>query len=166
MSLILTTYEDNIDKCWYDSTNILFSRCIDNENDFKDLIIVFNDGRSYMYGGLDVSDYILFKTDISQGKALNKYIIKKYKPLRLADVDISTINEEKNRVLNKQMENKYEPNEEDDSKTIYHAYYNDDTKDIELKIADKTIFKGVNGEIDLFELMASLGLKCKSINIK
>ena len=77
MSAILNIYKDNVDYTWYDSSNVLYSECYDKDNDLKDLKIVFKGGRSYLYEKIDVNDYLMFRSDLSQGKALNKYIIVK-----------------------------------------------------------------------------------------
>lgn len=74
MSLIINKYENNLDKCWYDSSTIIYSECIDNDNSYKDLKVIFKDGRTYLYKNLIVQDYLLFRSDSSQGKALNKFI--------------------------------------------------------------------------------------------
>jgi len=77
MGLIINKYENNIDKCWYDSSNLIYSECFDNKDSYKDLKVVFKDGRAYIYKGLTVQDYLLFRSHQSQGKALFKYIATK-----------------------------------------------------------------------------------------
>lgn len=85
------------DYCFYESSNLWASVCDDIEDGFKTLTVVFNDKtgikRVYRYYDIDVNDYILFKNDISNGKALNKFIIKKgYKSEKLEDYDFSEVN--------------------------------------------------------------------------
>jgi hypothetical protein len=108
MSVIVTKYnkELSIDECWYDSSNIKYSKCYDKKDDYKDLEVVFKDGRRYLYKGLIVQDYLLFRSDLSQGKALNKYITckkndgtNKYEFEKLEKIDISDIEKEKNILL-------------------------------------------------------------------
>lgn len=95
MSKIWGYYGDKLDKTWYDSSNIKFTECVDNENDLKTLKVVFNNGSQYQYDGVNVNDYLLFREDASQGKALNKYIkAKGYEYKKLEDANIESINEE------------------------------------------------------------------------
>lgn len=101
MSLIISKYENGIDKCWYNSTNVIYSECIDNKDALKDLIVVFHDGRSYKYKSLIVQDVLLFKAgglDGSNGRALNKFI-KKYNYEKLENVDLTLLEEEKHILL-------------------------------------------------------------------
>lgn len=105
MSIVISKYENNVDKAWYDSSNVIYSECIDNADDYKDLFITFKDSRTYHYKGVTVQDYLLFREDVSQGKALNKYITKKIggKPVyefeRLENKDLTLLNEEKDKLL-------------------------------------------------------------------
>lgn len=93
MSKLLNVYNDNIDRTWYKSSNILYSECIDNDNKPKTLKVVFSNGRQYQYNDVDVRDYLFFRDGESQGKSLNSYI-KKYACTRLEDVNVDVINEE------------------------------------------------------------------------
>lgn len=90
MSKIINLYENKVDKTWYKSTNIKYSECIDNDDDFKTLRVVFSNGTQYQYEKVPVTDYLMFREADSQGKALNK-IIKvggyEYKKLDNADLD-------------------------------------------------------------------------------
>ena len=101
MSLIINKYENNLDKCWYDSSNIIYSECIDNENSYKDLKVTFKDGRTYLYKSLTVQDYLFFRNDNSQGKALGQYITckkfgkLKYEFEKIENLDLEKIESEK-----------------------------------------------------------------------
>lgn len=161
MSIILSNYENKIDKCWYDSSNIIYSQCVDNENDFKDLQIVFKEGRTYLYEKVNVNDYILFKTDISQGKALNKYIVKKYKGVRLSDTDLSVLNEEKEKLLEKRTNNQEENN---DNTPLYHIIYDNNNKKVDLLLNNKVIYTSNLNSINLIEVLKVLGIRCTSEN--
>lgn len=105
MAVVVNKYENNIDKTWYDSSNIVYSECIDNVDDYKDLFITFKDGRTYHYKDVTVQDYLLFREDVSQGKALNKHITKKidkkpvYKFERLENKDLGVLSEEREKLL-------------------------------------------------------------------
>lgn len=95
MSKILNYYNNktHIDKVWYDSSNVLYSECDDIENDYKNVRITFNNGSTYEYKQVNVNDYMMFREDISQGKAINKFI-KKYECEKLENKNIENINEE------------------------------------------------------------------------
>lgn len=105
--IIYKKYENKIEKCWYDSTNVIYSECLDKENDYKELKVVFKDGRTYLYKDVDVNDYLLFSRDVkSIGSALNKYIIskmmngaKKYPCEKIENTDVKTLIEERNLLL-------------------------------------------------------------------
>lgn len=99
MSILKEIYTNKKDKVWYDSSNILFSECYDNDNDFKLLKVVFNNGYTYLYKNVDVNDYLMFKyggTDGSNGKALNKFIKNKYEYERIENSNIDEIENELN----------------------------------------------------------------------
>ena len=97
MSKILNVYRNNLDKAWFNSSNIKFSECQDNEGELKTLDVVFNNGSRYRYKGVDVNDYLMFREAASQGKALNQYIKSKgYEYEKLPNADIGLIEEELN----------------------------------------------------------------------
>ena len=65
------------DHSWYQSSNVLYSACMDKDtSDKKDLIIIFKGGATYMYKNVDINDYIMFKGADSQGKYLPNIIRK------------------------------------------------------------------------------------------
>ena len=95
MAKLFNYYSDSLDRTWYKSSNIVYSECIDNENDFKTLIVVFANGTRYKYTGVDVNDYLLFRESESQGKALNTIIkAKKYEYEKLDNVDVEALRAE------------------------------------------------------------------------
>jgi len=95
MSKLYSYYSDNIDRAWYKSSNIIYSECIDNDNDLKTLKVVFNNGSEYQYEKVDVRDYLLFRESDSQGKTFNRLIKeKKYEYSKIGDADLDKINEE------------------------------------------------------------------------
>lgn len=72
--------EEKIDYVWYQSSNILFSKCEDHENALKTLTVVFSNGSTYKYKNVNVNDYVLFVHGGimgSNGKAFNIHIRKK-----------------------------------------------------------------------------------------
>ena len=97
MSKIFNFYANDVDKTWYQSSNIKFSECIDHDNDLKTLKVVFNNGTQYQYNKVDVRDFLLFRDASSQGKALNEFIKGKgYEYEKLEDVDTKTLDDELN----------------------------------------------------------------------
>ena len=92
---IFNFYSNDVDRTWYQSSNIKYSECIDHDNDLKTLIVVFNNGTQYRYEKVDVRDYLLFKNDESQGRALNQYIkTKGYAFEKMENADLATLDGE------------------------------------------------------------------------
>lgn len=100
MGKILNIYDENenginVDKTWYNSSNIKYSECVDNNDDLKTLRIVFTNGTQYEYQGVEVQQYLLFREDASQGKALNRLIKSgNYKYTKLENADLKVIEDE------------------------------------------------------------------------
>lgn len=83
------------ERMWYQSSNIKYSECIDNDNDLKTLKVVFSNGTQYEYKKVDVRDYLLFKNAASQGKALNEFVKPKgYEYEKLENADLATLDGE------------------------------------------------------------------------
>lgn len=93
MSKIKNKYENDIDKVWYDSSNIVYSECDDKDGELKVVRITFKDGRTYEYKGVKVNDYLLFREHSSQGKALNA-IMKQYECTKIDNRDIAELKNE------------------------------------------------------------------------
>jgi hypothetical protein len=92
---IFSFYSNDVDRVWYQSSNIKYSECIDHDNELKTLTVVFNNGTQYRYDKVDVRDYLLFKNDESQGKALNQFIkTKGYSYEKLDNADLATLDGE------------------------------------------------------------------------
>lgn len=101
MGKIISSYSGNIDKCWYDSSNVVYSECIDHEDALKEVKVVFKNGNEYTYKEVPVQDYLMFREAPSQGKALNS-IIKKYEFVKSENKrDLEQLNEEKEMLLEK-----------------------------------------------------------------
>lgn len=101
MAIIGKLYEEKTrtDRVWYSSSNVFFSKFVENENDNNgQLYVTFKNGATYHYKDVDmVTDYLLFKhggIDASQGKTLNKLIKGKYEYERVADENIAQLTEE------------------------------------------------------------------------
>ena len=97
MSKIFNFYSNDVDRTWYQSSNIKYSECLDHDNELKTLTVVFNNGTQYRYEKVDVRDYLLFRDSESQGKALNQYIKPKgYTYEKLENADLATLDGELN----------------------------------------------------------------------
>ena len=97
MSKIFGFYANDVDKNWFQSSNIRYAECIDNDNDLKTLKVVFNNGTQYQYNKVNVQDYLLFRNDNSQGKALNQYIkARGYEYEKLENADMQALEDELN----------------------------------------------------------------------
>lgn len=95
MSKIFNVYSNDVDRTWYQSSNIKYSECIDHDNELKTLKVAFNNGTQYRYDKVDVRDYLLFRDAESQGKALNQYIKPKgYAYEKLENADLATLDGE------------------------------------------------------------------------
>ena len=95
MSKIFGYYSNDVDRFWYDSSNVKYSECIDHDNAKKTLYILFNSGKLYKYTDVNVQDYLLFREDSSQGKALNKYIkARGYQFESVGEIDMAKLEEE------------------------------------------------------------------------
>jgi hypothetical protein len=99
MSVLRSDYdlEKHVDEVWYESSNVIFSRFTeDDENNTGTLQVVFKGGKMYEYEKVSYQDYLSFKRGLvegSSGKAFNEYIIKKYKGERIDDVSVDELME-------------------------------------------------------------------------
>ena len=107
MAIIGKSYDEQTrtDKVWYESSNVFFSKFVENEFDNNgQLYVTFKNGATYHYKDVDmVTDYLLFKhggIDNSQGKTLNKQIKGKYEYERVEDVSIDLLTEELKKINN------------------------------------------------------------------
>ena len=99
MSKIFSYYKDDLDKAWYNSSNIVYSECDDKENELKTVRIVFKNGATYEYLDVNVNDYLMFRESISQGESFNKYM-KKYKFNKLENSNLDEIRNELEKYMN------------------------------------------------------------------
>ena len=98
MAIIGKFYDEtsHTDKVWYESSNVVYSKFVENDNDNSgQLYVTFKNGATYHYKDVDMpTDYLLFKSggiDNSQGKTLNKQIKGKYEYERVADENIGLL---------------------------------------------------------------------------
>lgn len=152
--IIYNKYINNEDYTWYDSSNVVFSKCYDNSQNLKTLKIVFKNGRTYLYKDVNVSDYVCFKNAQSNGKSVNDFIIKKYTGVRITDTDIDKLNEMKEKFINEEKQ----INEETFSNLIYHIDANQETGEFILKLNNKPIYTGIEGQVSIFNLFKSMNI--------
>lgn len=150
--IVYSKYIDSKEYTWYDSSNVLFSECIDRDGDKKSLKITFKQGRTYLYQDVDVKDYVMFKNSSSNGMAFNQYI-KQYQAMRLPDVEISTLDE-----LRKKFEEESIPNVDVFNNVAYHIDFNTETNEFRLKLGDMRIFEGVDGSVSALKLLKSMNI--------
>jgi hypothetical protein len=105
--LITSTYDEKnkVEKCWFDSSNILYSEYHENNtNNYGNLFVTFKNGATYLYRNVEIApDYLMFKVgglDGSHGKAFNKHIKLKYQYEKCENKNIEEINQEKELIIN------------------------------------------------------------------
>lgn len=113
MAILAKIYDEKTrtDRVWYESSNVFYSKFVENENDNNgQLYVTFKNGATYHYKDVDMpTDYILFKNggiDASQGKTLNKRIKGKYDYERVEDADMVMLQEELDKMRENQKEEK------------------------------------------------------------
>jgi len=159
MAKIYEKYENNAQYCWYDSTNVLFSKCFDNNPDLKALKVVFKNGATYMYKDVFVDDYTMFRDSDSTGSSFNKYIVKKYKGVRIQDTDLVELKEQ----MERSIEEKNVINETKYSDIGYTIEYNNGSGEFILKMGDKIIYQGIEGNVSIIKLFKSMKLNANLI---
>lgn len=159
--IVYNKYLDNQDYTWYDSSNVLFSKCYDDPNsNTKTLKIVFKNGRTYIYKDVDINDYLTFKTAQSNGQAVNTSIIKKYKGVRISDTDVDKLTELREKFINDEKEISETPLKD----LIYKVDYNEQNCEFTLAIGDKVIYHGNENKVSLFSLFKSMNI-AYSLNV-
>lgn len=153
MSKIYENYSNNIQCCWYDSSNVIFSKCYDNDGDEKVVKIIFKNGRTYLYKGVNVYDYINFRDAQSNGSAFNKYM-SKYTAVRIQDTDLDKLNELKEKFMNEEKE--LQQTEVGD--LDYVIEFVNKTGEFALKRGDKVVYSGIEGKVSIVDLFTNMGI--------
>ena len=89
--------EKELDRAWFDSSNILYGECDDSSNSQeKNVTLVFKGGIQYFYKNVNIGDWMDFKMSQSQGKALNEiFKAKGYEYSKLEErVDLEKLENE------------------------------------------------------------------------
>lgn len=105
--LVTSTYnpDSRTDKCWFESSNILYSEFIeDSVKNEGDLYVTFKNGATYKYKNVLIApDYLLYKhgdLDGSNGKVFNKIIKTKYEFEKVDSKNVDELLKEQAEVLN------------------------------------------------------------------
>ena len=156
-------YENKIDHTWYDSSNVVYSACYDTENSGKkSLKVVFKEGRTYLYKDVDANDYIQFSKNMdSSGKALNQYIIKKYKGVRLGDTDL-----EKLQALKESFQKSNDIVENATRAFEYELQINNESGEFRLLFNGKPIYEAIEGHVSIVNLFRSMHIDCNFTILK
>ena len=153
--IIYNRYVNQEDHVWYDSSNIVYSKCYDTQSSkFKTLKIVFKGGRTYVYKNVDADDYLIFKTASSNGQEFNKRI-KKYDAVRIEDTNMEKLAE-------LQESFKHEIKEADEQKLgdlVYNIIVNEKTGEFVIKLGDRILFRGIEGQFSILNLFTSLSIR-------
>lgn len=152
---LYSKYENSQELCWYDSSNILFSKCYDNPGNLKVVKLIFKNGRTYLYKDVEANDYVAFRDAESNGSAFTKHI-KKYAAIRIQDTDLDKLNEMKERFMNENQEIQ----ETKMSELGYIIEYCDNTGEFALKIGSKTLYTAIEGNVSIINLFKSMGINC------
>lgn len=152
--LILNRYVNQEDHVWYDSSNLIYSKCYDtNIGQFKTLKLVFKGGRTYVYKNVDANDYLKFKTSLSNGKSFNE-LIKKYNGEKIEDTNLEDIEKLKEYFI--------KDNEEFNKKTLSELKYNlkvdEKTGEFIILLDNKPLFRGEEGNFSITSLLKSLNI--------
>lgn len=74
------------DYAWYESSNFMYTECVDRENELKDLYVMYKNGSVYLYHDVNVNDYLFIRNAASQGKEAYQRL-KPYKYEKVGDVN-------------------------------------------------------------------------------
>ena len=152
--IVYNKYLNSQDHTWFDSSNVIYSKCYDNTLQTKTLKIVFKNGRTYRYKDVDIHDYIQFKNAKSNGSAVNTYIIKKYSGVRIADTEVDKLDELKKTFIDEDTNN----GETKFSNLAYHIDFCDKTGEFVLKLNNRIVYSGIEGNVSIINLLKSLNI--------
>ena len=153
--IVFNRYVNQEDHTWYDSSNVVYSKCYDTQSTkFKTLKIVFKGGRTYLYKNVDADHYLQFKNAQSNGEAFNKYI-KPYKAVRITDTDMEKLNE----LQESFKEEKKEIDEQKLGDLVYRIQVDEKTGEFIILMGDKILFRGIEGQFSILNLFTSLNFK-------
>lgn len=142
-------YINNEDHCWYDSSNVVYSVCFDTQDENpRDVKVVFKGGRTYLYKGVEPFDYVMFRDSESQGRSFNQYI-KNHDCDRLEDTPLDG--------LEAMMLDFQHMPETTDGK-VFGLEIDNGTGAFRVKFNGKTLFIGIEGQVSVINLFTALGI--------
>lgn len=147
-------YIDTIVHTWYDSSNLLYSKCYDSTLPTVTLNVVFSDGRTYKYLDVAKDDYLQFQMAQSNGKAFGQIIRPKYKGIRMADTSKEQLDQLREQLVN--MDNVIA--ESRNSDLVYNMKFDDQTGQFALYLGNRRVFRGVEGQVSIINLLKSLNI--------
>ena len=154
MSLTYNKYLNRQDHCWYDSSNIVYSKFFDIGGPTS-MKIVFKGGRTYLYRDVDPNDYIQFKLAESNGEAFNKFI-RKYPTVKQDDTDLTKLEAMRSRFLNMDKYVGLETAQADTTSTPINLKLNDKTGEFIIECKGVKAFEGIEGQVSIMNLLKSL----------
>lgn len=150
--VIQKKYINKVEHVWYESSNVIYTACYDNDTPNKTIKAVFKEGRTYLYRDVDMNDYIMFARGTeSTGEAFNKYIVKKYKGARVSDTPLDKLEEFRKECfdIDRKIEESLQP-------FSYALQINDSTGDFRLTLNGETVFEGVEGQVSVLRLLNAM----------
>lgn len=148
MGKIFSHYDNDLDRAWYESSNIKYSECDDKEGEMKTVRITFKDGRTYQYTNVPVQDYLRFRDHSSQGAAFAMFI-KQHDTERIDNRSIEDI------------ENELEKLRSDD----YSISFDVENKKLSISFKGKTILEKETELVDNFEVKNLITDVLSALNI-
>lgn len=149
--VIYNHYNNNIVETWYDSSNTLYSKCYDNNSEKVTVNIVFKGGRTYKYRNVLKTDFAMFRSAESNGKAFSEFI-KKYECIRIADTDLEELEKYKQSLIEKTNEIQETPVKQLDC----HIEFNPTTMQFGLYVGNKLVYSGIDGQVSVFGLLEAM----------
>lgn len=152
--IVYNRYINQEDHVWYDSSNLIYSKCYDRDGgEKKTLKIVFKGGRTYLYSDVDVKDYMMLKTNASTGKTFNEYI-KKYDNVRIGDTDLDKLSE-----LRESFETEQSETEQTKFGDLCYHIKMTNEGDMNISMGDKILFTGKDRNFSILDLFKSLNIR-------
>ena len=59
MGKIINVYNNDLDKSWFNSSNVVYAECDDKQNELKTVRITFKNGATYEYTDVNYSQMFL-----------------------------------------------------------------------------------------------------------
>lgn len=154
-------YLNKVEHLWYDSSNIIYTACYDNDTRYKTLKAVFKGGRTYLYKDVDMVDYASFSRGTgSTGELFNKNIVKKYKGIRLSDTDLDALEK-----MRQEYQEADQIIENASTSLAYELQLGDEGK-FRLILNGLTIYEGIDGQVNIMRLLNAMHIAYAQTELK